>query len=278
MTMETPVACEAVRVTAHWTMLPSFLPVPGMGVLPVNSFLLKGPEPMLVDTGLGMLAEDYEAGLASAVDPGDLRWIWISHLDADHVGNLRRVLQLAPNARVLTGYLGKGKMGLAGFDVDRVDLVEPGRRIEVAGRSLVPLRPPYFDAPETLGFFDVGERVLFAADSFGAILPEVETNLHAIDQAALRSGMASWSAIDSPWLHSVDRKRFATTLASFRDIAPEATLSGHLPVITSQLGAVLEAVADAWCSGAADGHDPFAIEAWKAVRGSLGDLGIEQAA
>ena len=34
-------------------VLPTFHPVPGLGVLPVNAFVIKAKEPVLVDTGLG---------------------------------------------------------------------------------------------------------------------------------------------------------------------------------------------------------------------------------
>jgi hypothetical protein len=52
-----PVQHHAQHVTDAWAALPSWFPVPGLGALPINSFLLKGAEPLLVDTGLGALAE-----------------------------------------------------------------------------------------------------------------------------------------------------------------------------------------------------------------------------
>jgi len=78
--------------------LPSWIPVPELGALPVNSFLLKGDEPMLVDTGTSGTGSEFLDALASQIDPADLRWIWLSHMDADHIGNLERVLTAAPGA------------------------------------------------------------------------------------------------------------------------------------------------------------------------------------
>ncbi len=34
--------------------------------------------------------------LQSLLDLRDLRWIWLTHIDADHIGNLRAVLDAAP--------------------------------------------------------------------------------------------------------------------------------------------------------------------------------------
>jgi flavorubredoxin len=51
-------------------------------------------------------------------------------MDADHLGNLEDVLALAPHAKVVTNFLGMGKMMLRHFDVSRVHLLEPGTTIE----------------------------------------------------------------------------------------------------------------------------------------------------
>ncbi|AZQ68404.1 MBL fold metallo-hydrolase [Silicimonas algicola] len=88
-----PVQQHAQPVTDAWTALPSWLPVPGLGALPINAFLLKGREPVLVDTGLGALSDAMIEHLGAEIDPEDLRWIWLSHTDADHIGNLDRASQ-----------------------------------------------------------------------------------------------------------------------------------------------------------------------------------------
>ncbi|MDP2733138.1 MAG: hypothetical protein Q8O63_08530, partial [Hoeflea sp.] len=62
-TTDLPIQLPSQNITGEWSVLPSWLPVPGMGVLPVNSFLLKGEEPMLVDTGLAALSDDVLARL-----------------------------------------------------------------------------------------------------------------------------------------------------------------------------------------------------------------------
>ena len=97
---DAPRMLAAQRLTGAWTALPAVLPIPGLGVLPVNGFLCTGPEPMLVDTGLAALGPGFMAALELAIDPAGLRWIRLSHQDLDHVGNLDAVLERAPRARV----------------------------------------------------------------------------------------------------------------------------------------------------------------------------------
>ncbi|TFH87281.1 MBL fold metallo-hydrolase [Billgrantia azerbaijanica] len=255
-----PTQYAAKRVTSAWTVLPAWLPVPGMGVLPVNSFLLKGSEPMLVDTGLAALGDEYLDSLASEIDPEDLGWIWLSHMDPDHVGNLGRVLERAPNARIVTNFLGAGKMGLAGLDLSRVSILEPGMAFEAGGHRLMPLRPPYYDAPETIGFFDERERVLFAADSFGALLQHAVEETCEVGGEALREGLVNWSSIDAPWLSRVDRAGLGRTLRAIERLDPDILLSGHLPVARQGVETLTRIIADAYVHGVTPANDAFSLE------------------
>ncbi len=226
-----PFQSPTQRVTRNWTSLQSAFPVPGLGVLPVNAFLLKGSEPLLVDTGLSALSDAFVDTLAGEISLTDLRWIWLSHTDPDHIGNLDRILDLAPNAQVVTNFLGAGKMGLLGTgSPERFRLLEPGEVFEAGGHRLYQVKPPYYDAPETMGFFDEADRVLFAADAFGALLPEPVTGIEQIAATDLSEGLVGWSTVDAPWLAQMDQQTFAGILDELERLDPSHVLSGHLPV------------------------------------------------
>ena len=110
--IEVPTACAPYSVGDGITVLPSYLPVPGMGVLPAHAFLIDGPEPILVDTGPGGAEIGFQAALTSVVDPTALRWLWLTHTDPDHIGSLRWLLDSAPQLRLITTFLAVGKLGM----------------------------------------------------------------------------------------------------------------------------------------------------------------------
>ena len=84
-------------------VLPTNLPLPGAGVvLPVNAYVLRAEEPVLIDAGIGVDSADFLDAVASIVPLNDLRWVWLTHDDADHTGSIQRVLEAAPNARLVT--------------------------------------------------------------------------------------------------------------------------------------------------------------------------------
>ena len=68
------------------------MPLPNSGYITINSFLIKSQEPVLVDTGMRVEASEWMEALKSVIDPEDIRWIWITHDDADHTGSVEEVL------------------------------------------------------------------------------------------------------------------------------------------------------------------------------------------
>ena len=263
--METPVTIPARRVADETWQLGSWLPVPGLGVLPVNAFLVRARQPLLVDTGVAALRESFLAELGRLIDPAELRWLYLTHLDADHVGNLGALLDAAPQARVVTTYLGMGKMGLLGLPQDRVYLLNPGQTLDVGDRRLRAVLPPTFDAPETTGLFDERTRALFSADCFGAVQERPLDDLAAVDPAALRAGMRLWTSVDAPWLQMADRQRLREALDRVRELQPTIVLGSHLQPAPDMTESLL-----LWLAEAADeprfvGPDQAALEAMMAT-------------
>lgn len=242
--MDQPTLLPARPVGPDTELIPAYTPLPGLGVLPVNAFLVRAREPVLVDTGLAALRTDFMHALRSLIDPADLRWIWITHADADHVGNLREVLAEAPRARVVTNFLGVGKLGLQLMPLERTYLLNPGQALDAGDRRLVALRPPVYDAPETMAVFDARTRHLFSADCFGAVMERPAALAADIAAPALHEGMVLWAGIDAPWLHLMGPEPLAAASRPLRDLQPAQVLGSHLPPaagLDSALYASLEA-------------------------------------
>lgn len=217
-------------------VLTSNVPIPGLGVVPINAFVLKGPEPILVDTGSPVQSSEFMHALRAVIDPADLKWIWLTHTDFDHIGSLQPLLAENPALRVITTFVGVGIMGLASpLPLDRVYFLNPGERLVAGNRTLTAFRPPTFDNPTTTGFYDDRSGALFSSDCFGALLQSVPENAADIPVQDLRDGQIAWSTIDAPWLHKVDRTAFAGELDGIRRMAPTMILSSHLPPAPGQM-------------------------------------------
>jgi flavorubredoxin len=210
-------------------VLTSNCPIPGYGLVPINAFVLKGSEPLLVDTGTVVERNEFMPALRSVIDPSELRWIWLTHTDFDHIGSLQQLLDENPKLRVITTFLGIGIMNLyAPLPLDRVHLVNPGEKINIGERTLTAVKPPAFDNPSTTGFYDDKSGVFFSSDCFGALLSSVPQNAADLSEDDLRDGQIFWATVDSPWLHKVDGV-WARGLDIIRRMEPKMVLSSHLP-------------------------------------------------
>lgn len=238
------------------TVLNDQAEVPGVGFLPVNSFVLHAGEPVVVDTGLSLPDRGFMDALGSVVDPQDVRWIWLTHPDRDHTGGLLELLEAAPQARVVTTFLGLGILSTERpLPMDRVYFLNPGERLHVGDRTLTAFRPPLFDSPATVGFHDDSSGTCFTSDCFGAPLSSAElastTDVRDVPSDALRYAQLLWAAVDSPWVHTVDAERYRATMQPLRSMDPAVILSTHLPPAIGQTDGFLEMLA------AAPEADPF---------------------
>jgi hypothetical protein len=211
-------------------VLPSQVPLPGVGVLPVNAYLLLSEEPVLIDGGMGADSDEFVDALTSIIDPAALRWVWLTHDDADHTGSIERVLELAPQARLVTHAFSALRMtSWWHVPLDRVHAIRVGDRLPVGDRTLRAVAPPLYDSPMSIGLLDEATGALFTVDSFGALLPEATQNAADVPEEALCGGMQAWAAADSPWAHLLDRERFGQVLDGVRRLQPSRILSSHLP-------------------------------------------------
>jgi flavorubredoxin len=236
--------------------------IAGFGQLAINAFVIHAEEPVLVDTGSVVESDEFMASLRTVIDPADLRWIWLTHTDFDHIGSLHRLLDENEQLRVITSFLGVGIMSLsAALPMDRVYLVNPGQSVDVGDRTLTAVRPPAFDNPITTGLRDDRSGIFFSSDCFGALLDEVPESAEDVPAEALHQGQVFWAAADSSWLHTVDRSVFASELDRVRALEPTMVLSSHLPAAQgSSVERLLGALAAVPDAPAFVGPDQVALE------------------
>ena len=231
-------------------VLPTNVMLPGVGVLPINAYVLIAEEPVLIDGGLGIDRDDFVEALTSIIDPKALRWVWLTHDDADHTGSIERVLELAPQARLVTHAFAALRMSTWWpVPFDRVHAIRVGDRLPVGDRTLRAVAPPLYDNPMSTGLLDEATGSLFSVDSFGALLPEATDDAAQVPADALAGGMQAWATSDSPWAHQVDRRRFADVLDGVRRLEPTSIFSSHLPAARGtsldRFLQILESVPDA---------------------------------
>lgn len=226
------------RISPDVAVLADQAPIPGLGTLPVNAFVLHGREPLVVDTGLSVPGTGFLDALAGVLAPEDVRWIYLTHPDRDHTGALFELLDLAPQAQLITTFLGAGILGCE-FEVPlhRVHLLNPGESLDLGARRVRAVRPPLFDSPATVGLLDERSGTLFSSDCFGAPLAAADvtgcTDVGDLAGEELADQQLLWASVDSPWVHGCDPARFRAGVEQLRALRPSTVLSSHLPPLVT---------------------------------------------
>jgi hypothetical protein len=252
------------------TVLHDQLEIPGLGFLPVNSFVLHAEQPVVLDTGLCLPDRNFVAALSDVIDPADVQWIWLTHPDRDHTGGVYDLLDAAPQAKVVTTFIGVGILGTERpLPLNRVYLLNPGQSLDVGDRQLTGFRPPLFDNPATVGVYDNKSGVCFSSDCFGAPLSSAEfagsENISAVPAGEIAAAQLLWASVDSPWIHGVDHAKFETSFEPLRRFDPSWIFSVHLPPIHDALDTMLQTLRRAPETMQFVGPDQEALEAMLAT-------------
>lgn len=206
----------------------------------INSAVIDGDEPVLIDTGSLRNRQAWLKDTFHLVDPKRVKWVFISHEDADHVGNLDQVMDACPNATlVCTWAMTERHTNAFDFPLGRCRWMDDGLSFDAGDREMTVVRPPLYDSPTTRGLFDRKTGVYWAVDSFATPVPggegaaQLAGDVSALDDEFWTHGMTmfAFNAL-APWLRLVDPERFGAEVGRLSELQISTIISAHSPPIT----------------------------------------------
>ncbi len=135
-----------------------------------NAYLITGGDKVaVVEAVKAPFYEEYIEGIRSLVDPGEIAYIIVNHTEPDHSGSLTRLLEDAPNARVVCDRQCKNFVkNILNRDVDPL-LVQDGDTLDLGGGvELSFVHAPFLHWPDTMFTYLKSEGILFPCDFLGA--------------------------------------------------------------------------------------------------------------
>jgi flavorubredoxin len=233
--MDQPTVPETspVLVAPETFLIPNLAPADADTYLPVNSLLIRGEEPIVVDTGAPVHRERWLEQVFGLVDPADVRWVFLSHEDGDHVGALDTVLEAAPHATLVINFFGTERRMLeTAVPIERSIWREPGDTFVAGDRRLQLVLPPIFDGPATRGLYDTKTGVLWAVDSFAAATTGAVHHVEDLPRDLYDETFMMFNSMVSPWHQFLDPVRYDAHVDAVESLRPRVVTTAHGPVLT----------------------------------------------
>lgn len=218
-----------------WLVTELFPGAPGAHV-PVHSLVLTGDQPVIVDTGTSLNRHAWTEAVWSIVDPRDVRWVFLSHDDHDHVGNLMETMAACPNATLVSNWFTVERMaGDLPLPRHRMRWVNDGESFDAGDRTLFAVRPPVFDSPTTRGLFDPRSGTYWGADAFASMLLPGVTEADELPSDFWEEVFVEMNCQIAPWHHLLDEAKFAALLGRLSAMEATTVVGAHGAVLRGPL-------------------------------------------
>jgi flavorubredoxin len=226
-------ASDPVRVGPDTWLIPNLAAAGPGQYLPVNSLLVLGSEPIIVDTGAPIHRQRWLDQVFSLVDPEDVRWIFLSHDDGDHTGGLADALAMCPTATLVTNFFATERLSLEwALPINRLRWLEPGDSFLAGDRRMRLVLPPIFDGPTTRGLFDERTGVLWSVDSFAAMTTGPVHHRDGVPDDLYAESFSLLNSLISPWHQWLDPVRYRRHVDSVADLHPDTVATAHGPLLS----------------------------------------------
>ena len=132
-----------------------------------NSYLIKDEKTALIDLCKNIYQDEYLNDLQKVVNPGEIDFLVVNHMEPDHSGALKAFREIAPQVEILTTQ--KAVKMLADFFciTENIRVVDDGEEIPLGIHTLQFISAPMVHWPETMMTFEKQTGTLFSCDAFG---------------------------------------------------------------------------------------------------------------
>lgn len=134
-----------------------------------NSYVLRGSEKTAIfETVKVKFWDDYINELKEVVDPESIDYIILNHTEPDHSGSVEKLLDFAPNAKLVGSQAALNYMkDIAHREFDSI-AVKDGSELSLGNKTLRFFSVPLLHWPDSIYTYVVEDKALATCDSFGA--------------------------------------------------------------------------------------------------------------
>lgn len=133
-----------------------------------NSYFINAEKKTIVETAKEKFSDEYLKKVKTVTNPADIEYIVLNHTEPDHSGSLGKLLNLAPNAKVVAS--GQAIKYLQEMFEKKFEyiIVADGDELDLGNMKLKFIGAPNLHWPDSIYTYLEKDKILFTCDSFGA--------------------------------------------------------------------------------------------------------------
>ncbi|MCH5320680.1 MAG: FprA family A-type flavoprotein [Eubacterium sp.] len=133
-----------------------------------NSYVILDDKIAIIDTADKIVSEQWIANLKAVLGDKKPDYLVIHHLEPDHSANIKTVIDLYPEVKVVCSARAKAMMPqFTEIDDEQIITKGEGDTLELGSHTLTFVLAPMVHWPEVMLSYESSEKVLFSADAFG---------------------------------------------------------------------------------------------------------------
>jgi anaerobic nitric oxide reductase flavorubredoxin len=150
-----------------------------------NAYLIQDEKTALVDTVKHTFSNELLRNICEIVDPAQIDYIIINHLEKDHSSSLPIIAKYAKNATIIASSRGKDAI-IEHYGADFcIETVKTGDELKLGKRTLRFIEAPMVHWPDSMFTYVVEDKILMPNDAFGQHFATSERFNDQVDEHVL---------------------------------------------------------------------------------------------
>lgn len=133
-----------------------------------NSYLITDEKTALLDTVKITKVDGFVENLKANLGGRDLDYLVVHHMEPDHSGCIKTIMDLYPNVTIVTNKKARAMMDdYLNIEIKNYVEVKNGDELELGKRKLTFVTTPMVHWPESMVSYESTDKILFSQDIFG---------------------------------------------------------------------------------------------------------------
>ncbi|MCL6590788.1 MAG: FprA family A-type flavoprotein [Firmicutes bacterium] len=134
-----------------------------------NSYLVKGSKSItVIETVKYQFFNEFLDNLKAVVEPSQIDYVVLNHLEPDHSGSIGELLKIAPKAKIVVSKTGEHFVKhILNFEPQLIK-VGDGDQIDLGAKTLQFITAPFLHWPDSMFTYLAGDQILFDCDFLGS--------------------------------------------------------------------------------------------------------------